>query len=52
MSDKLTADQISDLMAYAEEFAAIGLPRATYDRMKRLCRIAGISIDDAIEAAR
>lgn len=49
---ELTAAQINDLMTYAEQFAQIGLPRASYDRMKRLCRIAGITIDDAIEATQ
>jgi hypothetical protein len=47
----MSTAQIADLMTYAAEFATQGLPAAHYRRMVRLCRIAGIEIDDAIDAA-
>jgi hypothetical protein len=51
MTSTLTTAQIADLMTYAANFAAQGLPVAHYRRMVRLCRIAEIEIDDAIAAA-
>jgi len=44
---------IADIMDYADQIiVAGGMSPASWKRMKRLCKLVGITVDDAIEAAR